>query len=70
MPAEVPGGGEFQRQEPQLIMAIPLSDVPTVPNGTRITAPLELGATPRTWIVDSEVMREHDHVRVLVVECR
>jgi hypothetical protein len=67
LPMEVPISGEFQRQEPLRVLAIPLSDVPTVPSGTLIEAPEEKGLASQTWKVDGEARREYDHVRVVVV---
>jgi hypothetical protein len=67
LPMEVPISGEFQRQEPLRVLAIPLSDVPTVPSGTLIEAPEEQGLASRTWKSEGEARREYDHVRVVVV---
>ena len=67
-PNALPGPFESQRQNPLRIAALPLNVVPTVPKGTRITAPPAPGADDAGWITDGESRREADHVRVLVVE--
>jgi hypothetical protein len=68
LPQDVPlGGGEFTRQEPRRVLALPLSEVPTVPTKTLIEAPEALGLPTQTWIVDSIDRIEYDHVRVMVL---
>lgn len=67
LPTDVPVGGELQRQEPLRVMALLLSEVPTVPHGTLIEAPEEQSLAVRTWKADGEERREHDHIRVSVI---
>ena len=66
-PYSVPGGVDFQRQEPQRVMAVRRDEVLTVPRGTRITAPATPGDDDAGWIVDGLERQEADHNRVFVV---
>jgi hypothetical protein len=68
---EMPLNSGLQRHEPRRVMALSLSEVPTVPTGTLIVGPERPGGTDRTWQVDGVERREADHVRVYVVpvEC-
>jgi hypothetical protein len=62
-----PSGGSLQRREPGRIMALPLSDVITLPIGTLITAADQAGADARTWRLDATLYGDPDHRRVYVV---
>lgn len=64
----VPAGLDLQRAEHMKLMAISLLDVPTMPNRTVIVAPEFEGGPDKTWQVDSEIFRQFDEVRVLVLE--
>lgn len=64
----MPGGMDLQRSEHLKLMAISLSDVPTVPKKTVIVAPEIKGGANKNWQVDSTVGRKFDEVRVLVLE--
>lgn len=65
--AEIPAGLPGQRREPLRVMALKLSDVGEVPRETEIEAPARGGDPARTWIVDGEHSRTHDHVKVIVI---
>lgn len=61
-------GMDFQRREPIRVIALRRDEVPTVPRGTRITAPEKIGDTDsKVWIVDGFERQEADHHRVIVV---
>lgn len=64
---DVPVGGEFQRREPQIVMALTRAAVPTVPKKTLIEAPEFVGGPVLRWIVDALERTDVDHHRVLVV---
>lgn len=67
LPTDLPVGFDAQRQEPQLILAIPLVDVPAVPRGTLVECPEVLGGPTKTWLVDGFDRYEFDATRVVVV---
>lgn len=62
-----PGGMDFQRREPQRVMALRTDEVPTVPRGTIITAPEKRGDAVQAWRVDGIDRYDADHVRVVVI---
>jgi hypothetical protein len=43
----------LQRREPERVIALPRSEVPTLPTGTRVDAPEQLGGAVRAWRVDA-----------------
>lgn len=63
---EYPTGSEYRRATPRRRMAIPLSDVPTVPRGTVILAPEVSGEAAAEWSVDETERVDSDHHRVIV----
>jgi hypothetical protein len=67
LPEEVPFGTGAQEQQPLRVLALPLSDVPTVPRGTLIECAEAAGQTVQTWRVDGPARFEFDCVRVIVV---
>lgn len=64
----LPEGLDLQRAEHIKLMSLSLTDVPTVPRLTVIVAPEIKGGDDKTWQVESEISRQFDEVRVLVVE--
>jgi hypothetical protein len=62
----MPVGRDFQRRDPRRILALPLADVPDVPRGTVIVAPLPGTATTRTWKVENVERLEAEQIRVIV----
>jgi hypothetical protein len=68
-------GGEIQRSEPRRILGIPRKtfespfDITetTFPRGTIITAPEELGADAREWMVDGFDRILADEIRLIVI---
>lgn len=67
VPIDYPRSGTLQRNEPKRVFAIPTADVPTVPRGTIILAPLRTDLTPERWRVDATDRVDVDHVRVIVI---
>lgn len=63
----LPGGMGVQRHEPIRIMALRRDDVPTVPRGTLIEAPIRTGDPVQRWTVDSIERVEADQTRVVVI---
>jgi hypothetical protein len=57
----------LQRRERERVIAISLTDVPTIPTGTRIDAPEVAGGAIRAWRVDSLEYEDAIHRRVFVV---
>lgn len=57
------------RRQPRRELTLLRSDVDgdALARGTRIEAPAERSGATQGWVIDSEVHREWDHVRVLVV---
>lgn len=66
-PLEFPEGLPGQRREPFRVMALKLSEVGEVPRESEIAAPVRGADAARTWIVDGEHSRTHDHVKVILV---
>jgi hypothetical protein len=64
---ETPANSDLQRHAPRRVMALSLSQVPTVPYGTRVVAPERAGESDRNWFVEGIERREADHVRVYVL---
>lgn len=64
---EIPGGLPGQRREPFRVMALKLSEVGEVPRETEIEAPVRGADAARTWVVDGEQSRTHDHVKVILL---
>src|SRR5689334_23375901 len=64
----LPDGLDLQRAEHMKLLAISLTDVPTVPRHTVIVTPEIKGGPNKTWQVESTLSRQFDEVRVLVVE--
>jgi DNA mismatch repair protein MutH len=60
-------GSEFQRREPQRILAISRDAVALVPRGSIIMAPERAGEADRRWRVDGTERVEADHARVVVI---
>jgi hypothetical protein len=63
----LPGDQAIRRRERLRVIAIPVSDVPTLPTGSRIDAPDVEGATPAAWRVDALDYADGWHRRVIVV---
>lgn len=63
----LPDGIDLQRAEHMKLLSISLHDVPAVPRHTVIVAPEIQGDADRTWQVESQLSRQFDEVRVLVV---
>jgi hypothetical protein len=64
---EIPGGLPGQRREPFRVMALKVSEVGEVPRETEIEAPARGADAARTWVVDGEHSRTHDHVKVILL---
>lgn len=62
-----PTGADFQRREPQRVMALRRDEVPSVPRGTLIAAPEKGGDAVQVWRVDGFERYDADHHRVLVI---
>lgn len=62
-----PDGSAFQRREPIHVVSIARSEVPSLPRGTRLVAPLLLGGPSETWVVDEMVMQDADTWSALVL---
>lgn len=60
-------GGSITRREARRIAALRLDEVPTVPRGTLIDAPEELGGEVKRWFVESVDRIEPDLGRYVVV---
>lgn len=65
---ESPVGQNFQGAEARKVLALSRDEVPSVPQGTVILAPLRKADTPRRWQVDSTVAVDADQTKVLVIE--
>ena len=73
--SDYPAGGENQRSEQRRILGIPRKtfespfDITetTFPRGTIITAPEELGADAREWMVDGFDRTLADEIRLIVI---
>jgi len=61
-----PRESSIQMREPFRVMALKVSEVPTVPRGTVIEA-AQPGGTVRKWIVDGTELVTADERRVIVV---
>jgi hypothetical protein len=66
-PMEMPPGMEFQRKEPQRVLALGRDDVPTVPRGTAVLAPETLGGPVKGWRIDGLERADADHHRVYLI---
>lgn len=64
---EAPLGASFARREALKVMAIAKSAVSAFPRGLRIVAPRQEGETATSWLVDSVLETQVDHVRVVLV---
>jgi hypothetical protein len=64
---EQPAAAIAGRRQALKGMAFRKADVPSLPRGSRILAPLPTGGDPIEWVVDSLERSEADHWRVLVV---
>lgn len=63
-----PDGAAFQRREPIQVVAIARSEVPTLPRGTRLLAPLLFGGASETWVVEEVVLQDADSWSALVLK--
>lgn len=63
----VPSEFDIQRRDRHRVIALKVSDVPTVPKGTRIEMAERDGDDPLTWRVDGTEYADADHRRVVVV---
>lgn len=61
-----PFGSDFIKTEPRRVLALPRSDVPTVPRGTLIVAPEATGGANKNWRADGLERTTADTWRVLV----
>lgn len=62
-----PGGAQLQRREPERVIALQRSEVPTVPRGTRIDAAERIGGAVVAWRVDTVEHVDAGQHRVFVV---
>lgn len=63
----VPFESALQRREPQRVLVLSLADVPTVPRGTLIVAPLVPGGADLMWRVDGSQLVDALQRRVFVM---
>jgi len=61
-----PVGTDFRRLDSRRVLALPRSDVPSLPRGTTIVAALHSGGAEKTWIVDGLDRVEADTWRAIV----
>lgn len=64
---DVPAGADWTRRGARRVLALLKSEVPTVPKGTTIIAPVPGGTTAYGWRVDGYDRVEAEHYRVIVV---
>jgi hypothetical protein len=64
---DVPSGLAFQRKEPQRLLALMRTEVPTVPRGTAVLAPELLGGEVLRWRIDGLERADADHHRVYLI---
>lgn len=65
---DLPPTMSVQRVSSKRVLWLPKADVPTVPRGTTIDAPISLGAPVQAWVVDGLNREEHDAWAVIVRE--
>ncbi len=65
---ELPAGEAFRRVEARRVVAVSKSEIPELPRGTIVAAPLVEGGDVGSWKVDEVQRIYEDHYRATVVE--
>lgn len=63
----MPVGRDFQRRDPRRVLSVALTgELPDVPRGTEVVAPLPGSSVARTWKVENIDRKEAEQIRVVV----